>query len=88
MLDQLEDPASDLSQRWEEEHTAHLVGRLCERAQKRFTPYYWEAFRKTALEGRPAVEVAGELGASVNAVLLARSRVLAFLRQEGEGMVE
>ena len=36
---------------------------------------------------RPASEVAETLGLSVNAVLIAKSRVLRRLRQEGQGLI-
>ena len=43
-------------------------------------PATWKAFEQTALRGRPAKAVAAELGVGVAAVYLARSRVLARLR--------
>jgi RNA polymerase sigma-70 factor, ECF subfamily len=39
------------------------------------------------LEERPAADVAESLGLSVNAVLIAKSRVLRRLRQEGRGLI-
>ncbi len=41
----------------------------------------WLAFWRTAVEDQPPAEVAGHLGMSVNAVYLARSRVLRRLRE-------
>jgi RNA polymerase sigma factor (sigma-70 family) len=49
-----------------------------------FTPSTWQAFRQTALEDRPPSEVAAELGLSVGAVYVARSRVLARLKRRIE----
>jgi len=46
------------------------------------TAVTWEAFREFVLNGRPAAEVARELGISANAVYLARNRVLTRLRAE------
>jgi hypothetical protein len=43
--------------------------------------------RLLILEERPASEVAETLGLSVNAVLVAKSRVLRRLRQEGQGLI-
>jgi RNA polymerase sigma-70 factor (ECF subfamily) len=40
------------------------------------------------LDGAPAAAVAAELGLSVNAVLIAKSRVLHRLREEGRGLLE
>jgi RNA polymerase sigma-70 factor (ECF subfamily) len=44
----------------------------------------WEAFRLTAVEGLPPAKVAGRVGLSVGAVYVAKSRVIARLRQEIE----
>jgi RNA polymerase sigma-70 factor (ECF subfamily) len=40
------------------------------------------------VSGRPPLEVAAELGLSVNAVYLAKSRVLQRLRTELEGLLD
>jgi RNA polymerase sigma-70 factor (ECF subfamily) len=50
--------------------------------QTEFQPATWKAYWEHAAVGRPAAEVAAELGMSVNAVYLATSRVLRRLRQE------
>ena len=53
-------------------------------------PSTWQAFWQTAIEGKPARAVAVDLGITVAAVYLARSRIMARLRQhiqdmQGEG---
>jgi RNA polymerase sigma-70 factor (ECF subfamily) len=48
----------------------------------------WEAFWRTAVEDRPARDVADELGMSVLAVYKAKSRVLRRLRQELGDLVD
>jgi DNA-directed RNA polymerase specialized sigma24 family protein len=48
----------------------------------RVEPQTWEAFQLVACEHRPAQEVATLLGMNVMAVFKAKSRVLAFIRQE------
>ena len=53
-----------------------------------FTGPTWLAFRRQVIDGLPAAEVAAELGTSVNAVLLAKSRVLARLRKEARGLID
>ena len=47
----------------------------------------WKAFARTALEHRPAAEVAAELSMSVGAVYVAKSRVTKRLREELDGLV-
>ncbi len=87
-LEQLEDPDSDLSRRWDEEHDRHVARRLLELIEPDFAPTTWRAFRRLVLEGSPAREVAAELGVTVNAVLIAKSRVLQRLRQERRGLTD
>jgi RNA polymerase sigma-70 factor (ECF subfamily) len=56
--------------------------------QADFQPTTWKACWEHVVAGRPAAEVAAELGITVNAVHLARARVLRRLRQELEGLIE
>jgi RNA polymerase sigma-70 factor (ECF subfamily) len=87
-LDGLESPDSTLSRLWDREHDRHVVAALMRRVRSDFEPETWRAFHYYVLEGRPAAEVAAELGLSLNSVLLAKSRVLKRLRQESAGLVE
>ena len=87
-LEQLEDPHSSLSRLWDQEHDRHILGRLMQLIEAEFPLAWWRAFRRHVVEGAPASEVAGELGVSVNVVLLAKSRILRRLRQEAAGFVD
>jgi RNA polymerase sigma-70 factor (ECF subfamily) len=87
-LDHLEDPASDLSRLWDEEHDRHVVRRLLELIQSEFEPSTWRAFQLVVLEERSAGDAAAELGISANAVRIAKSRVLTRLRQESDGLID
>ena len=87
-LDELESPGSALSRLWDREHDEHVASSLIQRVQGDFAPVTWQAFRRHALEGEPAVQVAEALGLSLNAVLLAKSHVLKRLRQESAGFVD
>jgi RNA polymerase sigma-70 factor (ECF subfamily) len=86
-LDRLEDPGSDLSRQWNQEHDQQLVRRLLAAIQADFEPQTWEAFRLLVLEDRPTPEVAQRMGMNVNAVYVAKSRVLKRLRQELGGLI-
>jgi RNA polymerase sigma-70 factor (ECF subfamily) len=88
LLAQLEDPASGLSQLWDQEHDRHVTRRLLENLRGDFEPTTWQAFQRTALDGLAASEAAAELGVTANAVFIARSRVLARLRQEAAGLID
>jgi RNA polymerase sigma-70 factor, ECF subfamily len=87
-LDELESPASALSQWWDREHDEYLAASLLRRVQGDFVATTWQAFRRHVLEDERAPRVAEELGLSLNSVLLAKSRVLKRLRQELAGFVD
>ena len=53
-----------------------------ERVRERFRPTTWEAFWRTAVGGEDARAVAAALGISVGAVYIARTRVLARIREQ------
>ena len=87
-LAQLEDPASEMSQLWNRQHDRHVVRQLLTLWEPQFEPQTWRAFCRVAIDGERPDVVAGELGISLNAVFIAKSRVLSKLRQEAEGLVE
>ena len=88
MLGQLEDPASGLTKIWNDDHDRHVTRKLLEMLRPEFEPATWQAFQRFALDGLSAAEVARELGVTSNVVFIAKSRVLARLRQEAEGLLE
>lgn len=88
MLAGLEAPDSQIRRRWDQEHDRHVLRKLLARIESEFSTRDWTAFRAVALDGQPAVEVAADLGVSLNIVLLAKSRVLRRLRQEGRGFLD
>ena len=79
----LESPAPECPQ---DEEPAGAGGGVLQRALERIRPRFeertWQAFYRVTAEGQGPAEVAAALGMSVNAVYVARSRVLARLRQE------
>src|SRR5262249_43719722 len=88
MLDQLEDPDSGLSRLWDEEHDRHVTHRLLQLIRPHFEARTWRAFQRVALDGASPDEVAAEMGMTVNAVFIAKSRVLSRLRREGAGLID
>jgi RNA polymerase sigma-70 factor (ECF subfamily) len=88
MLEQLADPGSGLSGLWDQEHHRHVARRLLESIRGDFAPTTWQAFCRIVVDGLRPADAAAELGLSVNAVLLAKSRVLRRLRQEGHGLLD
>jgi RNA polymerase sigma-70 factor (ECF subfamily) len=84
----LEDSESELSRAWDREHDEFVARRLLDLMESEFSPTTWAAFRRQVVDGQSAAVVAAELGMSINAVLLAKSRVLARLRKEGRGLID
>lgn len=76
-----------MSREWDRDHDTHLAVRAMDRLRVDFTETTWAAFARQVLDGRPAGEVAAELGISRNAALVAKSRVLARVRAELSGFV-
>jgi RNA polymerase sigma-70 factor (ECF subfamily) len=66
----------------EEEYRKRLVQRALELMSTDFQESTRKAFWACEVEGRPAAEVGAELGLSTAAVYVAKSRVLARLREE------
>ena len=87
-LRQLEDPDSDLNRRWDEEHDRYVLRCLLDLVELEFEPSTVRVFRRVALEDAPSAAVAQELGLSVGAVYMAKSRVLGRLREEAEGLID
>jgi RNA polymerase sigma-70 factor, ECF subfamily len=65
-----------------------VLTRLLQLLEPQFEDRTLTAFRLLVFEEAPPVQVAAALGMSVNAVLLAKSRVLARLRKEAEGLID
>ncbi len=73
---------------WDQEYEQRLFAWAAQQVQASFQPATWQAFWQTAVEGRKPQEVAQQLGISVGAVYIARSRVLARLREEIQQLQE
>jgi RNA polymerase sigma-70 factor (ECF subfamily) len=72
---------ADVESEWETEWQRRVFAWACEQVRPQVRGNAWQAFWQTAVEGRSGKEVAADLGISVSAVYLARSRVFARLRK-------
>lgn len=73
---------------WEVEYRKQLVGRALELMRADFQATTWQACWKIVVDEQPAADVAKELGISLGAAYMAKSRVLSRLRQELEGLID
>jgi RNA polymerase sigma-70 factor (ECF subfamily) len=87
-LEQLEDPHSELSAVWDRQHDQHVLQRLLEEIEPRFSETTRRAFRRLVFDGASPSDVARELGLSRNAVVVAKCRVLKELRREAGGLMD
>ena len=87
-LQQIADPDSDLNRQWDEEHDRYVLRCLLDLVEQEFEPNTFRAFRRLALDGASGAEVAAELGLSVGAVYVAKSRVLKRIHEEAAGLID
>jgi RNA polymerase sigma-70 factor (ECF subfamily) len=66
---------------WEAEWEQRLFAWACQQIRRDVSEATWQAFWRTAIDGRSGKRVAGELGVSVAAVYHARSRIVARLKE-------
>jgi len=74
------------SDEWEMEYQRRIAALAMERVKTEFQEKTWRAFWLTAVEGVAAADVARQVGMSPGAIYVAKSRVLARLKEEVETM--
>jgi RNA polymerase sigma-70 factor (ECF subfamily) len=79
------DPIEEMA---EAEYRHYLVQRVLRLLQAEFPAVVWEAWSQHFVGGRSATEVAAALGISVNAVYIAKCRILRRLRTELDGFLD
>lgn len=85
-LEQHADADGRLSGDWEADYQRQLAAQAMQRVKGEFQEATWQAFVQTAVEGKAPAQVAVRVGLSVGAIYVAKSRVIARLRQEIETM--
>ncbi len=88
MLNAVADPDSELNRRWDEEHDRYVLRCLFDLVEQEFEPNTFKAFRRLTLDDASGAQVAAELGMSVGAVYVAKSRVLQRIREEAAGLID
>ena len=74
-------PDDSAAENWDLECRRHLFAWACDNVKPAVKPNTWTAFWRTAVDGASAETVAKETGMTPAAVYLAKSRVLARLRE-------
>ena len=88
VLAQIPDAKSNTESTWDLEYGRSLFSSAMEVLQSEFRPATWAAVRKYVMESRPAAEIAAETGVSVWTIYAAKSRLLARLREELDGLLD
>lgn len=88
LVAQLEDSASPLSREWDAAHDAHIVRMLLASIERECDAVTLRVFRALVLDGRKPASVADDEGMTIAAIYGAKSRVLARLRAEADGLLD
>jgi RNA polymerase sigma-70 factor (ECF subfamily) len=73
---------------WDRQYQERLLRYAAERVRNCFEEPTWQAFWQTAVEGKPAKLVATSLRMTVGAVYIAKSRVLARIKEQVRQLLE
>ncbi|MBL9138445.1 MAG: sigma-70 family RNA polymerase sigma factor [Verrucomicrobiales bacterium] len=74
-------PTPEEQGEWEQEYRQRLFDWAAEIVQAEFQPSSWQAFWRTAVDHQPVAHVAADLGLTAGAVYIARSRIIARIRE-------
>ena len=80
--------ADDVDLFAETEYRKFLAHRAMELMKSEFDETSWKACQQHLIEGKKADQIAADLGITANMVYLAKSRILARIRQELDGFVD
>lgn len=85
---EVSDPLAEPDEAGEAAQFTALLHRGLDLIRSEFSDRTWQAFWRTAVDGRTSTEAAEELGMTANSVRLAKARVLRRLRDELGGLLE
>jgi RNA polymerase sigma factor (sigma-70 family) len=82
LLEAQPDRVDALQEQWDHEYDERVFSWAVDRVKGSFTEKTWQAFWQVSVEGKNARDVAHDVGISVGAVYIAKSRVLARLKEQ------
>jgi RNA polymerase sigma-70 factor (ECF subfamily) len=81
-------PVAEEESQWEQEFKRRLMSQAVALAREKFRETTWQAFWQTARLGHRSQDVARDLGMSVAAVYMAKSRVLTEIKKQIQRLQE
>lgn len=87
-LDSLEDPSSDISVLWNQEHDSYVLSRMVQLVEKEFDKLDYDVFRRNTIEGESAKAISNELGITVGKIYKIKFRVLSRLKEAAAGLLD
>jgi len=84
VLDNHPATVDELETRWDEDYEQRMFHWAADQIRPEFQERSWQAFWQTAVAGQPTKQVAATLSMSLGAVYVAKSRVLARLKEQIE----
>jgi RNA polymerase sigma-70 factor (ECF subfamily) len=82
LLEEQPGPEDGTGAQWDQEYERSAFAWAAERVRRKFHEATWQAFWMTAVEGKAPRDAGRQLGLSTGAVYVAKSRVIARLREE------
>ncbi|MEM9942801.1 MAG: sigma-70 family RNA polymerase sigma factor [Planctomycetota bacterium] len=88
LLEQLEDPNSDLTRQWDEEHDRYVLARIIQLITPDFDPKVMEAFQRVTIHGQSPAQVAQQLDISKGQVYKYKYRVMQRMISEAKEIID
>lgn len=88
VLNELEDPRSDVSQLWDSEHDSYVFENLLNLIRSEFDAQVFDVFVRNTINGDSPKVISEELGLTVSRVYKMKFRVMQRLRQVADGLLD
>ncbi len=88
LLNELEDPKSELSQLWDQEHDRYVFDRILQLIKNEFEERTLDVFVRNIVKGESPKDISDDLGISTGLVYKLKFRVMQRLREEAAGLID
>lgn len=88
MLNQLEDPSSDLSLLWDREHDQYVLQRALQLTKDQFDATTYDVFFRNAIKGESPKSISEHLDVSIGQIYKIKHRVMTRLQLVARGLID